>query len=509
VNSVVTGKSTPGLLKSSLLYAIGDFVTKGARIILVPYFLAYLTQAELGELAVLTVIAFATWTLTAFGLGMTVQRQYFDYGDQSDAFVVTVWFGRLIGGLPILGLLLLCGWTYGELTGHQIPSHLIAVAICGGYLRGGMILIESWYIAREQPLRYRLFTFLQFLSITSLIVGLVSGLDLGVAGAIYGEFIGYVVWTFVAGILLLKAARPNLGLVNWPAVFTYSLPVIPHGFFMWGLSGIDRLIMQQMQVPLDRIGVYDIAYQLATYLSIVTLALRAAWLPKYFKQHKSILAEQERGVEKANKFNVGPEFSKTFSLYIRCVSVAAVCGWMLAPEGFSILMRGNFDAYLQTFRIVLAGNFVMAFFTALNVPLLAEKRTGIVACISCFGLTINVVATVLLVPHLQILGAAVSTVLAYSVMVAIIFATLRLRYKIDWQWDVLLVLPTLAFTLMFATYSLNAAWRWGLLLRLLLLAIFTLISLLPLIQARLRRAPNRQPDRSAEPQNFLANEVQK
>ncbi len=471
-------KKPPGLFRSTVLYAIGDFVTKGARIILVPYFLASLTPAELGQLAILTAIGFATWTLTAFGLGMTIQRQYFDYGDNADRFVVTVWLGRLVGGLPVLAILLLAGWGYGQLYGDEIPTHLIQLSILAGYLRGGMNLIESWYIAREQPLRYRSFTFFQFLSITALIIYFISVQRLGVSGAIYGEFLGYIIWTVVAAVVLLRSARPSRGLVRWRTVLAYSLPVIPHSFFMWGLSGIDRLILQQQGVPLGDIGVYDVAYQLAMYLSIVTLALRAAWLPKYFKQ-----AAEQPSTE-SSKPAVGPQFIATCGFYVQCVAVAAMAGWLLAPESFYLLMGRPSESHVQLFRLVLAGNLAMALFQAFNVPILSEKRTEIVAVMSAIGLTANIAINYLLVEHYATYGAAWATVAAYLIMAMLMFLTIQRRYSIAWRLDSVLLVPLLSTTVMFLSYPLMQPWNWGTIVRVALLGGFIGLALLPNLRAR-------------------------
>ncbi len=474
----------PGLFRSTVLYAIGDFVTKGARIILVPYFLASMTPAELGLLAILTAIGFATWTLTAFGLGMTIQRQYFDYGNKADQFVVTVWLGRLVGGLPVLAILLLAGWGYGRLCSDEIPTHLIQLSILAGYLRGGMNLIESWYIAREQPLRYRSFTFFQFLSITALIIYFISVQGLGVAGAIYGEFLGYVAWTVVAAVVLLRSALPSRGLVRWRTVLAYSLPVIPHSFFMWGLSGIDRLILQQQGIPLGDIGVYDVAYQLAMYLSIVTLALRAAWLPKYFKQ------AAEQPPTESTKPAVGPHFIATCGFYIQCVAVAAMAGWLLAPEAFYLLMGRSAESHVQLFRLILAGNLAMALFQAFNVPILSEKRTELVAVMSAVGLVANVAINYLLVERYATYGAAWATVAAYLIMAILMFLTIQRRYAIAWRLDSVLLVPLLSTVVMFLSYSLMQPWSWGTIVRAAMLGGFIGLALLP--NMRLRRFIGRE-----------------
>ena len=70
-------------LRFSLIYGIGDLLTKGARIILLPFYMAVLSAAELGELYVLQAISFICWTLLGFGLHFAVQKFYVEYKELS------------------------------------------------------------------------------------------------------------------------------------------------------------------------------------------------------------------------------------------------------------------------------------------------------------------------------------------------------------------------------------------------------------------------------------------
>ena len=88
------GRDPNRFFRSSLIYAFGDLLTKGARIVLIPYYMASLTKAEIGLWSVLQVAVLATWTLLAFGFGAAIQRFYHDYKDRGDAFVASLWWRK-------------------------------------------------------------------------------------------------------------------------------------------------------------------------------------------------------------------------------------------------------------------------------------------------------------------------------------------------------------------------------------------------------------------------------
>lgn len=469
-----------------MIYAVGDLLTKGARIVLVPYYIAMFTKSELGELAILTAIGIAAWTLCTFGLNMAVQRQYFDYGDRGSEFVSSVWLARLIGGLPVLAILMLLATWYTSKV-PLAPSYLLMLGVLlSGYLRAGVTIVEGWFIAREQPLHYRSFTFSQFLCSTLLIIFFVSGLGWGVAGVVLAELIVWVLWTLLSAVLLFRNALPVWRGIHWAEVVTHCAPAIPHAFFMWGLTGIDRLLLPRMNVSLADIGTYDIGYQLASYLSIITLSLRSAWLPKYFR---AVSQNAEQGHR---------EYGKTVDLFFKAILVAALAGFLLAPESVwlvELVSSKSSQEYVQVFRIVLIGYIGMAGFIAFNQPFLSERRIGPVALVSGVGLAINIVANLLLIPRLGVMGAAFATVIAYVAMSLMMFVSTQRRYSIAWEARGPIAFAVAALLLGGCAWWFGeAAFKWDFMVRLVCVAAFQIAALLsfPKVRARLLKLKNTQ-----------------
>ena len=418
-------KGAGRFLRFSLIYAFGDLLTKGARIVLIPYYLSVMTKAEIGELAVLQAIIFCVWTILAFGLGFAVRRYYYDYENQSptlgDTFVSTLWLGRLIVGLPIYAMLLGAGYLFCEFSGGSLALNLILVAISAGFLKGGLNVVEFWLNIREEPIKYRAFTFSQFLTTTLIIIYFVSVMKLGVMGVILGELVSYSFFALVSAFLLFRKARPKFAVIDWRELFSYCAPVLPHALFMWGMMGIDRLILNEY-VDKPEIGVYEIGYLLGSFLSIVVRSMRAAWIPSYFKN--------------ANDEDSKLQFGKIASIYFYFAFYTALAGMLFAPEIiwlFSLTATSSYLESVHVMRIVLFGFVAMAVFLAINQPLLYERRTGILALISFSGLVINVLVNLWLIPTMGIWGAAAATVAAYVFMAFITFVVTRKIYQFEWE----------------------------------------------------------------------------
>lgn len=410
-------------LRFSLIYAFGDLLAKGARIVLIPYYLSVLQQSEIGILAVIQAIIFLSWTLLGFGLAFAVRRYYYDYEKegQGNTFVSTLWCARWAGGLPVYGCLLLIGWWFYSWSDGSLGLNLILLAITAGFLKGGLNLVEFWLNIREEPVKYRAFTFSQFLLTTLLVIYFVSFQSLGVLGIVLGEIVSYSIFVLVSAFLLLRKSQPNLSVMRWNEVASYCVPVLPHALFMWGLMGVDRLVLNEY-VDKAQIGIYEIGYLLGSFLSIVIRSMRAAWIPSYFR------SAQETGSK--------AQFARTATVYFVCTYATAILGLLFAPEIIWIFSFASPSSYVESvtiMQIVLFGFVGMAIFLAVNQPLLYEERTGQLAAISGFGLAVNLLANFLLVPRYGIYGAATATVIAYAAISILTLVLMRRIYQFEWD----------------------------------------------------------------------------
>lgn len=460
-------------LRFSLIYSLGDLLAKGARILLIPIYLSVLTPAEVGELAILQAIIFCTWTLLGFGLAYAAQKYYHDYGADGDSMFGTVWLARLIAGLPFYGLLLLVGWGLNQMTSESLALPSVLLAITAGYLKGGINIVEFWLNIREEPVRYRAFTFFQFLLTSVLIITFVVVFKLGVFGAILGELVSYMIFAFISAFMLFRKSLPNLRIVRWRELLSYSLPVLPHAFFMWGLTGIDRLILNEYVQRAD-IGIYAIGCLLASYLSIVVQSMRSAWLPAFFRN--------------ATGADSQAEFGRIASIYLCMTFFAALAGMLFAPEiiyVFSLAASASYDQSARIMQIVLFGFVNMALFIALNQPLLFERRTGLLSAISGAGILGSVLLNLWLIPRFGIWGAAIANVFSYALMTMLTFYFTRQIYKVRWEANALILT-----TILFLGFSV-LAWQFPTdpTLRLLPVKVLLLLLFPMLVLFRIRTSP--------------------
>ncbi len=460
---------TKRFVKSSLIYAIGDVLTKSTRVILIPFYLSFLTPSEIGLLAVLQAMMMASLSLLAFGLGAGVRRFYLERGESGDRYVSSAWWGRWLVALPAYVVVLLLGLIYSRFGPGHISYWLIGLAVTTGFMRAGVNIIESWFVIREEPVKFRTFSLVQFGLCTLLIVVLVAVFRLGVTGAILGEFLCYVIWTIVSAVFMLRAGSPSLGLVHWGEAWRYCMPVVWYVFFLWGLTSFDRLILNQFE-PMNRIGIYDVGYQLAAFLSIGINAMRSAWTPHYYRDPSS-----DEGRRR---------FSNLASIYFFVIFYFALIGCLLAPEGFwliELLSRHSYADAMAVFRIVVLGQVCLAVYVALNQPLMYHHRTGVLAVLTGVGLGINILFNYVLIGELGmgIWGAAWATVIAYAATALMSILAVRTFCPMPWEPKSAAFFLAVGGGLTIAGCCwVRAAWDVSLLPRIGLIAAFPLLTLI-------------------------------
>lgn len=416
------------LLSRSAFYALGELLTKGARYITFPIFIAVLTVEEVGVLSIVQAVSMICWAIATLGFGAAVKRFYRDSDGVADETIVgRLWGIRLV--LAAVPVSILAGVVYfvGDRYFSGIPLGWILLALLGGYLRAGTQIIEAWYIIREELVKYRAFTFLRFLTTTGLILLLVVMMKWGVYGAILGETIGAAVWCAIAGVIALAPyfRDRNAGAIEQPQslkpILRYSLPVIPHAVFLWMLLSVDRVILQQHVAKQD-IAVYEITYMLAFLLMIVASAINAVWLPDFFRT--------------ADKQHGPANYARTANIFFSCVLAGACAISLFAPDLIALFTgyRAEYSGAASLCRVLVIGTCCQSMFIAFSMPLLFTGRTGVLSLVSGLGVSLNVVFNLRLIPEIGTMGAAWATVIAYAGMCVAMLLIVHFAYRIPWNY---------------------------------------------------------------------------
>ena len=285
------------------------------------------------------------------------------------------------------------------------------------------LMLISYFRTFKQMKRYSLFLVLQSY--------------IGVFVSIYLTYAGYNIETVVLGLLtgyvavflmmaFLIVRYLGIGMGKWSNLkeqLAFAIPTIPSNVSSWVVDSSDKYVIGIL-IGSVAVGCYSPGYALGSIL-LMFLSPFAVLLPAILPEH----------YEKGNIAEVDKYLSYSMKYYLLLTVPAAVGMSVLSKPLLYIITTPEITlgGYMVT-PFVCLGAIFMGMYGITNNILILEKNTMILGKLWILVAISNIVLNIILVPHLNILGAAISTlicyILAFSVTAIASKKTMRLPFDI-------------------------------------------------------------------------------
>ena len=285
------------------------------------------------------------------------------------------------------------------------------------------LMLISYFRTFKQMKRYSLFLVLQSY--------------IGVFVSIYLTYAGYNIETVVLGLLtgyvavflmmaFLIVRYLGIGMGKWSNLkeqLAFAIPTIPSNVSSWVVDSSDKYVIGIL-IGSVAVGCYSPGYALGSIL-LMFLSPFAVLLPAILPEH----------YEKGNIAEVDKYLSYSMKYYLLLTVPAAVGMSVLSKPLLYIITTPEIalGGYMVT-PFVCLGAIFMGMYGITNNILILEKNTMILGKLWILVAISNIVLNIILVPHLNILGAAISTLicylLAFSVTAIASKKTMRLPFDI-------------------------------------------------------------------------------
>jgi O-antigen/teichoic acid export membrane protein len=403
------------VIKPHLLRLSGQTVVYGLSgaslpligLITLPVYTHVFTTRQYGALEIVVVAAGAVAIAIDLGLNLAAQRSFYAYPaedlGQRRAVIATAVVASLATACVASALLVAFARPSAQaLLGDRRYSTLVAVTALT--LPVGVLAQLMREIMR---LTLRPWPYLVS-SLLSAGVGATVGIVLVTTGSARLEEVqwGALIGAALAGVYGLAAVRGNLSLAysgrELAIMLRYGLPLVPMGLALWGLSLIDRIILQRLD-GLAEVGVYGVANRAASVSLLAVVAFATAWSPFMLSLHAED-PEEERRV----RARVLTYVSVLFGV------VALVLG-LFAREALDIVApsfaNGAYAVGLLALGLACQGVGAVA-----GAGLTIARRTPALAGYTMAALAVNLALCFALIPPWGGVGAAVATLASYIVL---------------------------------------------------------------------------------------------
>ena len=270
------------------------------------------------------------------------------------------------------------------------------------------LMLISYFRTFQQMKRYSLFLVLQSY--------------IGVFVSIYLTYAGYNIETVVLGLLtgyvsvfimmaFLIVRYLGIGLGKWSNLkeqLAFAIPTIPSNVSSWVVDSSDKYVIGIL-IGSVAVGCYSPGYALGSIL-LMFLSPFAVLLPAILPEH----------YEKGNIDEVDKYLSYSMKYYLLLTVPAAVGMSVLSKPLLYIITTPEIalGGYMVT-PFVCLGAIFMGMYGITNNILILEKNTMILGKLWIIVAISNIALNIVLVPYLNILGAAIATLICYILAFAV------------------------------------------------------------------------------------------
>jgi O-antigen/teichoic acid export membrane protein len=256
--------------------------------------------------------------------------------------------------------------------------------------------------------------------------------DYGLIGMVYAMLAVRVVLCLVAAVIII----PKLGLgppkySHLKELLRFGIPTIPQNISSWVVQASDRWVISFFLGALF-VGYYSPAYALGGFIGILFFPLAFVLPPALSKFYD---AGRTDDVKTHLRYSMK---------YFLMLAIPAFFGLSILSEALlKILSTPEIAANGASITpVVSAGILLLGVYTIFVQIVFMIKKTMITAIIWIIAAAVNLGSNIIIVPVLGIMGAAITTLIAYALVLAItVYYTCRIM---TFPVDVLFIVKSLA-----------------------------------------------------------------
>jgi O-antigen/teichoic acid export membrane protein len=431
------------VFRGAVAYAFAASSQRLVNFLLLPFYTRALAPAEYGQLAIIVTFGAAVQTLLSFGLETAVFRELVrlrespagrrEFINSVGLFTVTV--SALLS--IVLGVI---AWAWIS-DPFSVPGQGLLIAfLAAGFHASAVVLPLALLRAEERLGAYVRVNLLYGATSAVLTFIAVVVLNLGIMGFIVSNLVATMV-LFVSGLRAMDHPwTPRLNArVLWVAL-AFGLPMLPHALLHWGLGLSDRVILGTFVEP-AALGVYSLAYQFVTPVSMLVVALNQAIMPRYAR---ASVARSDL-----------PSLRGVVTQQALVVGLLGLGAALLVPPTIRLLLPDTYWGAADLVPMIALGITLFGLYLIpMDYIVLVAGRTQWIWVATLVAALTNVGLNLVLVPRFGIFAAAWNTAAGYGALLLAIYVYMRLAAgeQIRYDW------PALAFCvfILLGTYAASA-----------------------------------------------------
>ncbi|WP_448213045.1 lipopolysaccharide biosynthesis protein [Colwellia sp. MEBiC06753] len=397
-----------------LVYMATDMLAKGIPFLLIPFYTAYLSPAQFGNIAIYNVVVEIAIIFVVFGANSYYRVEYFKIDDKSQLFKQL--FRNITLTFPVAIALISIYILTGINPGNQ-PWFWLTAAVFIALFQSIILMFLAEFQCQGKALNVGLVNLAAALSIAIITVVLLS-LSFDEEARYWGYFLGSFIAMCLAGYLIkrnnhLTATSTSSDIGFSKPALSFGFGVLPHALSWWGRTGMDRLLIAKF-VSVYQVGLYSIAAQVSLIVIVFANAANQAFTPKFME----LLANQQ--------------YKHSFKLCLQVIAAyLLVAGGiaLISPLLFAWFIDEQYHQALAFLPLMCVVAFFQATVAILSNFLYFFKRVKTLSSITSLTSLLHVLIAFLIVKDFGIQGIIYSSIATYVLSAAAVLLVILLLLK--------------------------------------------------------------------------------
>jgi len=410
------------LFQNAGIYTITSIFNAAIPFLLLPILTRYMTPEEYGLVSMFTLLLAFTNPFVGLSVNGAIARQYYN----SEEIDIWKYVGNCI--VILLSSTLIVGTIFYIFSGliselASFPAKMLWMVIIVSLCKFLTDVVLTIFQVKKMPSHHSFFNISKTLLNSGLSIFLVVVIRLSWQGRIYGQLISFIVFAFIAIIILMKNKWIKLEynkkyITN---ALKFGIPLIPHALAGSIISMTDRFFITNM-IGLGETGLYTLGYQIGSIINIFAISFNKAYVPWLFERLK------------ANNNKTKVKIVKFTYLYFIIISFTALVLGVTAPYFITIFTGEAFGgSSIYVVWIAMGYAFNGMYLMVVNYIFYSEK-THILAMITFFTATLNVILNYFFINIFGSIGAAQATTITYFIKFILVWYLCAKVYKMPWNF---------------------------------------------------------------------------
>jgi O-antigen/teichoic acid export membrane protein len=416
------------LSKDTLIYGISTIVGRLLNFLFVPFFTNIFNPSEYGYIFIIYSYIAIFNIIYIYGLDSAYLKYaaFKDAADDKDNFS-TPYISVFITSIFISSVIIFFSKDICSLI--EVPEKYFTLIILASFILFFDSNANIPFLKLRLERKAKLFSLFKVLNIFINLIAnfiLIFYFKLGIEAILISNLIAAVVTLVLLIPTIVKNFRLRINYLLLKKLLKFGLPYLPAGLAVMFVQVIDVPILERL-TDVETVGVYKANYKLGIFMMLFVGMFQYAWQPFFLNNSK--------------EENIKEVFAKVLTYFCLVSSVLLVLVSLFIEDVIKISFWGyhligqKYWGGIPIIPIVLLGYLFNGMYVVFSAGIYIKEKSIYAPIVAGAGAVVNVAANFLLIPTLNIIGAALATLLSYVVMALGYYLVTQKYYKIDYEYS--------------------------------------------------------------------------